>query len=358
MTRYPLRVTHRILESPDTVSLGFGVPQDLRHVFRHRPGQFVSLAMDVDGQSLERSYSISSLPDIHPWLRITVKRLPAGKVSGWLVEQVQAGTVIELAAPRGRFFDPPANPVHAVLLGAGSGIAPLVPIARHLSSAGTHQVSLICGQRTEADLILRDEIEALGTQSNCRVSLRLTRPKFAWAGELGRIDARYIATRLPAWRDTGLPLVFYVCGPEPFMGDVEDALRAGGVTAESIRKESFVLTPEEDTGEPGIAVLAAEADEAGDCIEIRASASGEEFEVQPESGESLLASLLRAGAPVPFSCQEGTCASCIARLKRGAVELKRGALQILPQQDIDKGLILACLSHPQSARIHIDFDDL
>jgi ferredoxin len=61
---------------------------------------------------------------------------------------------------------------------------------------------------------------------------------------------------------------------------------------------------------------------------------------------------------VPFSCQEGTCASCIARLKRGAVELKRGALKILPQQDIDKGLILACLSHPQSARIHIDFDDL
>jgi len=78
MTRYPLRVTHRVLESPDTVSLGFGVPQDLRHVFRHQPGQFVSLATDMDGQSLERSYSISSLPDIYPWLRITVKRLPAG----------------------------------------------------------------------------------------------------------------------------------------------------------------------------------------------------------------------------------------------------------------------------------------
>ncbi len=82
MTRYPLRVTHRVLESPDTVSLGFGVPQDLRHVFRHQPGQFVSLATDMDGQSLERSYSISSLPDIYPWLRITVKRLPAGSAVG------------------------------------------------------------------------------------------------------------------------------------------------------------------------------------------------------------------------------------------------------------------------------------
>jgi len=358
MTRYPLRVTHRVLETPDTVSLGFGVPQDLRHVFRHQPGQFVSLAMDVDGQSLERSYSISSLPDIYPWLRITVKRLPAGMVSGWLVDQVQTGTLIELAAPRGRFFDPPTAPVHAVLLGAGSGIAPLVPIARHLSSVGAHQVSLICGQRTEADLILRDELEALDAQNNCRVSLRLTRPKFVWTGERGRIDAPYIAAQLPAWRETGLPLVFYLCGPEAFMHESEAALLAGGVTTESIRKESFVLTPEEDTGEPGIAVVAADADQAGECTEIRASVSGEEFEVQPEPGESLLASLLRVGAPVPFSCQEGTCASCIARLKHGAVELRPGALKILPQQDIDKGLILACLSRPQSARVHIDFDDL
>src|SRR5260221_5163890 len=358
MTRYPLRVTHRVLESPDTVSLGFGVPQDLRHVFRHQPGQFVSLATDMDGQSLERSYSISSLPDIYPWLRITVKRLPAGKVSGWLVDQVQTGTLIELAAPRGRFFDPPTAPVHAVLLGAGSGIAPLVPIARHLSSVATHQVSLVCGQRTEADLILREELEALDAQSSCRVSLRLTRPQFVWAGERGRIDTSYIAAQLPTWRETGLPLAFYLCGPEAFMHESEIALHACGVATESIRKESFAVTPEEDTGEPGIAVLGTEAGEAGEWTENRARVSGEEFEVQPESGESLLASLLRVGAPVPFSCQEGTCASCIARLKRGAVELKRGALKILPQQDIDKGLILACLSRPQSARIHIDFDDL
>src|SRR5258708_18617675 len=243
MTRYPLRLTHPIPPTPHTPT----------HVFRHQPGQFVSLAMDGDGQSLERSYSISSLPDIHPWLRITVKRLPAGKVSGWLVEQVQAGTVIELAAPRGRFFDPPANPVHAVLLGAGSGIAPLVPIAKHLSSAGTHRVSLICGQRTEADLILRDELEALSGQQDCRVSLRLSRPEPGWTGGRGRVDDGYIARHLPGWREARMPLVFYLCGPEAFMREADDALRACGVAAATIRRESFALTPEEETGEPGIA---------------------------------------------------------------------------------------------------------
>jgi ferredoxin len=105
-------------------------------------------------------------------------------------------------------------------------------------------------------------------------------------------------------------------------------------------------------------VLAAEAGEAGHCNEVLACVNGEEFKARPEPGESLLASLLRVGASVPYSCQEGTCASCIARLKVGMVELGRGALQILPQQDIDKGLILACLSRPQSTRVHIDFDDL
>ena len=358
MTRYPLRVTHRRLETPDTVSLGFGVPQDLRHVFRHQPGQFVSLALDVDGESFERSYSISSLPDLHPWLRITVKRVSGGRVSHWLVEHALEGALIELAAPRGRFFDPPTAPLHAVLLGAGSGIAPLVPIAKHLSSAGTHRVSLICGQRTEADLILRDELEALSGQQDCRVSLRLSRPEPGWTGGRGRVDDGYIARHLPGWREARMPLVFYLCGPEAFMREADDALRACGVAAATIRRESFALTPEEETGEPGIAVLAAEADEAGDCNEVRACVNGEEFEACPEPGESLLASLLRVGASVPYSCQEGTCASCIARLKVGAVELRRGALQILPQQDVDKGLILACLSHPRSTRVHIDFDDL
>src|SRR5258708_30509506 len=123
MTRYPLRVTHRVLETPDTVSLGFGVPQDLRHVFRHQPGQFVSLATDMDGQSLERSYSISSLPDIYPWLRITVKRLPAGEGSGWLVDPAQKGTLLQLAAPPGRVFYPPTAPVPSVLFGASTCLA-------------------------------------------------------------------------------------------------------------------------------------------------------------------------------------------------------------------------------------------
>src|SRR5258707_13904943 len=109
MTRYPLRVTHRVLESPDTVSLGFGVPQDLRHVFRHQPGQFVSLATDMDGQSLERSYSISSLPDIYPWLRITVKRLPAGEGSSWVVDHGQTGTLIQLGGPAVRVFGLPTR---------------------------------------------------------------------------------------------------------------------------------------------------------------------------------------------------------------------------------------------------------
>src|SRR5260221_6333909 len=132
MTRYPLRVTHRVVESPDIVSLGFGVPQDLRHVFRHQPGQFVSLATDMDGQSLERSYSISSLPDIYPWLRITVKRLPAGKVCCWVVDQVQNGTRIKLSSPRRRLFYPPTAPVHAVLLYAGSCTEQLVAVVRDL----------------------------------------------------------------------------------------------------------------------------------------------------------------------------------------------------------------------------------
>lgn len=322
-------------------------------------GQFVSIAVPIGESTHERSYSISSLAPEDPWLRITVKRVTGGRVSNWLIDEAQVGTELDLAVPRGRFFVAPSAPVHAILLGAGSGMVPLVPIARRLAASGRHRVTLACGQRTSADVMLADELKALAERDACEVHLRLSRPAADWAGERGRIDGPWITDQLARWRACGLPLVIYLCGPDDFMREAESALLMGGVCEDEIRKESFALTAQDDDGQPGLIVQGGQAAPAGTCERLVVTVNRETHQCTPLPGDaSVLAALLRIGVDIPYSCQEGTCASCMGKVLRGSVDLRPAALEVLRKQDIEDGIVLACLARPTSSLVHIDFDNI
>ena len=75
-----------------------------------------------------------------------------------------------------------------------------------------------------------------------------------------------------------------------------------------------------------------------------------------QSSEVLLDSILNNNIDVPYSCQGGVCSSCIARIKKGKIEMKTN--QILTDEEINEGLILTCQSIPKSISIIIDFDDV
>jgi len=75
-----------------------------------------------------------------------------------------------------------------------------------------------------------------------------------------------------------------------------------------------------------------------------------------KSSEILLDSILNNNIDVPYSCQGGVCSSCIARIKKGKIDMKTN--QILTNQEINEGLILTCQSIPKSKNIIIDFDDV
>ena len=75
-----------------------------------------------------------------------------------------------------------------------------------------------------------------------------------------------------------------------------------------------------------------------------------------KSPETLLDSILKNNIDVPYSCQGGICSSCVARLKKGDIEMKTN--QILTDEEIKEGLILTCQSVPKSKNIIIDFDDV
>jgi ferredoxin-NADP reductase len=358
-TTYPLRVVARRQEGEDSASLWFEVPADLRTAFSYRTGQFVTIHADVDGQELARQYSLASVPDLDEGLQITVKRLPEGRVSGWLVDRVREGDVVEVAAPRGRLYQPADGPRHYLLLAAGSGIVPLVAIARDvLARDGGHAVTLAYGNRSRTSVILRREVDELAA-SRARVEHVLSRPDPDWTGPCGHVDPGYLARRWPEWTADGLPVRAYLCGPDAFMAAAEAFLVGRGVDEADIRRESFDLVLNDDEQEPDL-LVPEEVPDCGTaaCTRLEAALGGDVIEVVPQPEEPLLSALLRVSDEVPFSCQEGTCSSCIVRLVEGQVGVRPGVLQTLRRADLAEGLILACLSRARTATVRIDFDQI
>lgn len=364
MSTYSLRVERKQRETDDCASLWLSVPTDLRSAFAHRPGQFIAVSAEINGEEVTRQYSLSSAPDDSRGIRITVKKIPGGRMSSWLVDRVNEGDRIEVAAPRGRFFRPLDRAHRVLLLAAGSGIAPILPIAQKLLADGVgHRITLAYGSRALDDIILRRDVDELpNIFRTCALEHVLSRPGPTWDGPRGRLDSAYLLSRQDLWDGDAshLPLIVYLCGPESFMDAAEAFFLSHGVDASAIRRESFDLVLEDDADEPPLFVAGTE--EVGEpsaiCEEIVANVGGEETRVVPEPDETILAALIRGEAPVPFSCQEGTCSSCIAKIKKGSASVRSGVLKTLRQDDLDEGLLLACLARPASRHILIDFDDI
>jgi ferredoxin-NADP reductase len=358
VTTYPLRVAQRREETGDTASFWFEVPGDLRTAFSYRTGQFLTIEEEIGGETVARQYSLASVPELDQRLQITVKRIPDGRMSTWLVSDVSEGDVLEVAAPRGRLYTPADDPRHYLLLAAGSGIVPLLAIARHVRNQDRrHQVTLAYGNRRTESIILRADVDRLASDG-VAVEHVLSRPPEDWAGPPGHVDPAYLAERWSDWTSCGLPLSVFLCGPEAFMTAAEEWLVSRGVNIDDIRKESFDLVLNDDDSEPDLLVPEDQEGEPEECQELSATVGGEEITVTPEPGEALLSALLRVSDDVPFSCQEGTCASCIVKLTEGQVGIRPGVLQTLRPADLKEGTILACLSRARSARVRIDFDDI
>ena len=132
--------------------------------------------------------------------------------------------MLSVAGPSGRFgLDPePGATRRVVLVGAGSGVTPLVGIARALARAEPDsRVLLLLGNRRASDILYRQELERL---ANLEVVHSLTRPGTRWKGARGRLEGAHLAALLPI--DPGAH--YLVCGPAGLMESVQTLLSEGG----------------------------------------------------------------------------------------------------------------------------------
>jgi ferredoxin-NADP reductase len=203
----------------------------------HRAGQHLDVRLTAeDGYQAQRSYSIASAPG-DP-LEITVERLEDGEVSPYLVDDVGDGDVFEVRGPIGGYFVWDGDEPEPVLLVAGgSGVVPLMAMARHRARvASTAPMRLLYSSRTWDDVIYRDELETLGVE----VVHTLTREQPpGWSGYARRVDDDLL--RDVAFPATDGPRV-YVCGSTRFVDAAADGLVRLGYDPRSIRTERFGAT--------------------------------------------------------------------------------------------------------------------
>ena len=331
-----MRVAKIVRETRDCVSLVLEDPTGAP--VRFLPGQFFTVMATVDGEPLRRAYSVSSSALDSARVSITAKRVAGGKMSTWLNEGVAEGDVVSVLGPSGAFVvEPRSDKVrHVVLVGGGSGITPLMAIARAvLAVERGSRVSLTYANRSEVDVIFGDALAALAREHSERFVVRHVVGLFdrvTAAREIDAIDGVENATDVAT--------DFYLCGPEAMMAEARAALVARGVVSERIHEERFT-SPHARARTPSRPQGGTPAD-APHAVTIHAR--GVEHLVLVAGGRTVLEAALDAGVAMPFSCAMGGCGACKVKLAAGDLEMEEP--NCLSAEERAAGYVLACVARP------------
>ncbi len=342
-------------QTPDAVAVAFDVPDDLRDTFVFKPGQYLTLAAEIDGKDERRSYSICSAPG-DPHLRVGVKRVADGRFSSFVNNTLSIGDTIRVMPPEGRFTSL-AGPRHDyVLIAAGSGITPMLSIAKTvLGHEPESTITLIYGNRASDQIMFLEELEDLKDRHMWRFSLIHVLSRETQDVELlnGRIDGsriRQIAER-GAIDPLGADGIF-LCGPGEMIDSVTAELVSLGVDADRIRFERF--TPAGDAPKPKPRTDQAElAAKEGARIEVVVDGVRRAF-TMTDADPTVLDAAHRGGLELPYSCANGMCCTCRCRVVEGSCEM--AVNYSLQPWEIEAGFTLACQTRPTAKKLVLDFD--
>lgn len=340
-----LKVNDVVYETEDAVSIHFKQP--LFGKIKYKSGQFLTLCVDINGEEFRRAYSLNSCPKVDKNLCVTIKKVDNGKVSNHIYESIKTGDKVKVIKPTGNFTLVPDKALerHIVLIGGGSGITPLISMAKGiLHDEPKSIVSLIYSNRQEGSIIFNESLKEMVKNFEGRFTIRhiLSQPSDSWQGLRGRLDPaklREILTTLPEKFDRE----FFICGPEGMMNTALQTLTNLGIAERKINLESFASS-----------VKAASSEDEGKKTTIVVKYRKKERYVVVPSNKTILDAVLDYKIKVPYSCCSGACATCMAKVTKGEVDMAGGS--ILSDKEKEQGFILTCVSFVKSKDLEVDFD--
>ncbi|SDK66501.1 1,2-phenylacetyl-CoA epoxidase subunit PaaE [Arthrobacter sp. ok362] len=372
----------------DAIEVTFAVPAELAGQYDYLPGQYVALRTtmpDENGEphEIRRSYSICAEPrsfeDGSSEIRVAIKKDLGGLFSTWANAELKTGDVLDVMSPMGAFVSKhgrdgktveqnvmnsmnhpeelAGEPGSFVAIAAGSGITPVIAIARTLLAAHPEtRFDLIYANKAAMDVMFLEELADLKDKYPARLALHhvLSREQRIAPLLSGRIDAEKLQGLLGTAIHADDVDEWFLCGPFELVQLCRDTLAARGVAPEHVRFELFTSgKPDRPEGNIGRPVI---ADESKETYKITFKLDGLQGEVSSptHARESILNAALRVRPDVPFACAGGVCGTCRAKVVSGNVSMDEN--YALEQDELDKGYVLTCQSHPTTPEVMVDFD--
>jgi len=344
MFSYTLKILDIKQETADTITLCFKQP-GLKKI-NYLPGQYLTLVFRINGRKYNRPYSFSSAPGVDAYLEVTIKRVIGGIVSNHINDFLKIGDLVEVLPPIGDFtFNPDVinKEKHIMLWGAGSGITPLISIAKYILYHKTgHKISLIYGNKNSESVIFGDKINEL--RKNYREDFETwhfhSQLKISNSNP-GVIEGRISPQKVLSIMNQELDLqntVHYICGPSGLKESVKDVLNELDIKPHQIFSEDFEVVLNEKDFE----------NITTQVVEIKKDGTFKKVEVV--KGKSILDAGLDAGIDIDYSCQTGSCLLCKAKLLSGEIKMPKPAGEyekLLPEE------CLLCCSYPVTANVQV-----
>lgn len=323
--------------------------------FAYAPGQYLTFRREFDGVELRRSYSICAGPE-EP-LMVGIKRVEGGAFSTWANETLKPGDTVEAMPPMGSFTTDiaPGEDRHYLGFAGGSGITPVLSLMKHtLAQEPDSQFTLVYANRGTQTIMFREELEDLKNRHMGRVNVIHILEQDAQEIDLftGRVDQEKCAQLFERWIDVGSVDTAFICGPEPMMLAIAEALRAHGLDDDQIKFELFA------SGQPGRAPqkVRAAAEKAGAgqvAVSVTLDGASRSFEMPRD--QAVLDAALAADMDAPYACKAGVCSTCRCRVLEGEVEM--AANHALEDYEVRAGYILSCQAFPLSDKLVVSYDE-
>lgn len=327
-----LKVATVYQETPTVKTFKLVEPSGNDLPFTYLAGQFMNLAMVIDGKPIKRAYTIASHPCDRKMLEITIKREENGLVSRYMHDFVHEGDLIDIEAAYGQLTFSGVGAQGIVLIGGGVGITPLMSVLRCLISCGMkNEISLLYACKTLEDFVYREELRLLQSRnSNLKILVAVEKMEGSFPGAYeGRLTKEKIQEAAPGIVSSRV----HLCGPPGMMQAVRAILAELKVQQDQIKTEAFGSaippTPKVPHVEPA---------DSTSLKQVSFKKSGKTLGIHPD--ETVLELAETAGIEIPNSCRIGTCGTCKVKLHSGQVTMD--VQDSLTEDDKHQKIILAC----------------
>ena len=331
--RLALEVIDIIPETTDTLTFRLAPMDGMLPPFL--AGQYLALYLEVDGIYTSRPYSISSPPNQIGYYDITVKRVPDGLVSNFLLDRINTGDRLTVSGPQGNFyFNPLVHGNTMICIAGGSGITPFMSMIREIVERGlSRQVILYYGNTSSNDIIFHEQLSHLADRfERIRYIPVIENAADDYAGQCGLITADLIEATAGSMQAA----TFFLCGPQGLYDFCLPQIDQLGIPRRKIRKELY--GPALDISrDPAWPADIKPNHRYSVCVNGGPTVSA-------PATVPLLVSLEQQGVVPPSVCRSGECSLCHVKVLAGKVF--QPPHTPVRKSDTRYGYIHACVSYP------------